>query len=69
MVRSERRIKQLGLIRELGTDELAQAIVDAVRRDRRHVRLPKRDLLFPMLSEAPRRITEALLVGVNTQRR
>jgi short-subunit dehydrogenase len=69
MVRSEQRIKRLGLIRELGADELAEAVVDAVRRNRRHVRLPKRDLLFPMLSEAPRRITEALLVGVNSQRR
>lgn len=52
----------------LVTDTPLQTIVDdtveAVQKNRRHVRHPKRAILFPLLSEAPRRITELLLTGV-----
>ena len=43
---------------------VVDALVDAIERERRHVRLPKRDALFPLLTEAPRRMTEWLLAGV-----
>jgi hypothetical protein len=43
---------------------VADHIVDAVRKDKRHVRLPKRAVLFPMLTNAPRRMVELLLTGV-----
>src|SRR4051794_14167318 len=50
------------------TDTPLQTIVDdtveAVQKNRRHVRHPKRAMLFPLLSESPRRITELLLIGV-----
>ena len=45
-------------------DAVVDALVDAIERERRHVRMPKRDALFPMLTEAPRRMTEWLLAGV-----
>jgi hypothetical protein len=38
--------------------------VEAVQKNRRHVRHPRRAILFPLLSEAPRRITELILTGV-----
>jgi short-subunit dehydrogenase len=57
----------------LVTDTPVQTIVDdtveAVRKGRRHVRHPKRAMLFPMLSEAPRRMTELLLTGVKPRAR
>jgi hypothetical protein len=43
---------------------VADDVVAAVRANRRHVRHPKRALLFPLLTEAPRRICEVLLTGV-----
>ena len=43
---------------------LADEVVEATQRGRRHVRIPKRMALFSMLCEAPRRTTEVLLTGV-----
>jgi hypothetical protein len=43
---------------------VVDALVDAIERDKRHVRLPLRDALFPLIVEAPRRLTELLLMGV-----
>ena len=39
-------------------------LADAIENERKHVRMPARDALFPMIVEAPRRITEWLLAGV-----
>ncbi len=67
MHRRERALARLARLRlsvDLDTDAVVDALVDAIERERRHVRLPKRDALFPMLTEAPRRITEWLLAGV-----
>jgi hypothetical protein len=44
--------------------DVVDALVDAIEKERRHVRMPRRDVLFPMLTEAPRRMTEWLLAGV-----
>ena len=60
------RLRRFGIVVDLDPDAVAAATVDAVARGRRHVRMPKRDVLFPLLVEAPRRITEVLLTGVKT---
>ena len=65
--RALKRLTKLGLVAELDMDHVADALVDAIEHDRRHVRLPRRDALFPLLSEAPRRMTEWLLTGVDPQ--
>jgi uncharacterized protein len=48
-------------------ETVAEHVVSAVMKNRNHVRLPKRAVVFPMLAEAPRRIGELLLVGVPHQ--
>jgi short-subunit dehydrogenase len=64
---TERALARLALLRvsfDLEMHAVVDALVDAIERERRHVRLPKRNALFPMLTEAPRRMTEWLLAGV-----
>jgi uncharacterized protein len=61
---SFRRFYRLQLLVDIDRSVVAAAIVDAVRKDKRHVRLPKRAVLFPMLANAPRRMVELMLVGV-----
>jgi short-subunit dehydrogenase len=58
---------RLHLVTDTPLDTLVNATVDAVEKEQRHVRYPKRALLFPLLTEAPRRITEMMLVGVKHQ--
>jgi short-subunit dehydrogenase len=58
------RLARLQLSVDIELEPLIDEMVDAIEHDRRHVRLPKRDVLFPMMAEAPRRITEWLLAGV-----
>jgi short-subunit dehydrogenase len=58
---------KLHLVTDTPLVTIASATVDAVRKDRRHVRYPKRAIAFPLLSEAPRRITELILTGVKHQ--
>lgn len=60
---------RLHLVTDTPLQTVVEATVDAVEHDRRHVRFPKRALLFPVLSETPRRITELLLTGVKHQAR
>jgi uncharacterized protein len=59
------RYEKLGLLVDVDSDDLAAAIVTAVQRDRRHVRRPRRALPYPLLAEAPRRINELILTGVD----
>jgi short-subunit dehydrogenase len=59
-----RRLERLFLVVDLKMDNVIDALVHAIEHERRHVRMPKRDALFPMMVEAPRRITELLLAGV-----
>jgi short-subunit dehydrogenase len=61
---SFRRGYRLHLVTDTPVDVIAADTVEAVEKDRRHVRHPKRALLFPLLSEAPRRMTEWMLVGI-----
>jgi short-subunit dehydrogenase len=53
--RSFRRFYRLHLLVDVSKETVAAEVVEAVAKDRRHVRIPKRAALFPMLSEAPRR--------------
>ena len=62
--RAVARIRRLGLIKEVKADHVARNVVAAVKANRRHVRMPKRGALYPLFVEAPRRITEILLIGV-----
>jgi short-subunit dehydrogenase len=62
--RSFRRMYRLRLLVDAPLDAIAADVVTAVQRGRRHVRLPKRALPFPLLTEAPRRTVELLLTGV-----
>jgi uncharacterized protein len=48
-------------------EKVADEVVAAVQRGRRHVRIPKRAVLLSLLSEAPRRATELTLTGVPHQ--
>lgn len=66
--RSFARGARLGVLVDLDPDVVARAIVDAVRRDRRHVRLPRRSALLMLLGEAPRRLTEMMLIGMDHHR-
>jgi short-subunit dehydrogenase len=63
--RSMQRIARLGLTYDLPMARVVRAIANGIEQRRRHVRLPRRDLLFPLLTEAPRRVTEVLLRGVD----
>jgi uncharacterized protein len=65
--RSFRRFYRLRLLTEVDREVVAAAVVDAVAKDRRHVRLPKRAAPLPLLTEVPRRTVELLLAGVPHQ--
>jgi uncharacterized protein len=67
--RAWRRLEHLQLIPDISPEKVAAAVVSAVEHDRRHVRLPARATLFPLLVEAPRRTMEWLLAGVDHQSR
>ncbi|MEY2475937.1 MAG: hypothetical protein QOG87_1252 [Actinomycetota bacterium] len=61
---SFQRFYKLHLLADVAKDKVAMDVAEAVEHDRRHVRHPKRALLFPLLSEAPRRIVEVFLTRV-----
>jgi short-subunit dehydrogenase len=58
------RLERLHLSVDLDQAVVVDALADAIEQEKRHVRLPKRAALFPMIVEAPRRLTEMLLAGV-----
>lgn len=58
---------RLHLITDTPIETIADDTVEAVLKNRRHVRHPKRAMLFPLLSEAPRRMSEWLIIGVKAQ--
>jgi hypothetical protein len=60
-----KRLRLLQLIPKKSPELLARRTVTAVQHDRRHVRVPRRLLASYWLGESPRRITEALLTGVD----
>lgn len=58
-----RRFAQAQLLTKDDPADVAASVADAVERDRRHVRTPRRAFALNVLSEAPRRMTELLLAG------
>lgn len=60
------RAHGLHLLRSLGPDEVAGAVVDAVARDRRHVRLPRRAAPLAAVAAAPRALVRTVLTGIPT---
>lgn len=67
--RAFRRLYRLGVLCDTPVDRVVPAALTAVERGRRHVRLPRRALLFPLLAEAPRRIVEWLTAGIDPRAR
>ena len=65
--KSFRRFYRTRLMVDVPREKVADEVVEAVQKGRRHVRLPKRAAAFPILCEAPRRIAEVLLTGVPHQ--
>jgi short-subunit dehydrogenase len=59
-----RRLEQTHVMTKDDPAVLAEAVADAIVHNRRHVRTPRRALALSLLSEAPRRMTELLLAGV-----
>ncbi len=66
---SFRRAALLQLSADVPRTTVARELVRAVQRDRAHVRLPRRSLPFAELVEAPRRIAEVLLTGIDHRER
>lgn len=66
---SFKRFYRLQLLVDVSREVVAADVVTAVQEGRRHVRHPKRAVLFPALAEAPRRIGELLLAGVDPRPR
>jgi short-subunit dehydrogenase len=62
-----RRLRQLQLLPMAKPAKLAANVVDAVSKNRRHVRTPRRLSATFWLGESPRRMTELLLRGVDTR--
>jgi len=59
-----KRVEKLQLVPHMAPHTLADAVVKAVQRNKRHVRFPKRGLLLYLLENAPRRAMAACLAGV-----
>jgi uncharacterized protein len=62
--RSFARFRRLRLIPNISTDRVADAVIDAIRSENRHVRLPRRTAVYPLLHEIPQRLIELMLTGI-----
>ncbi len=65
--KSFERAYRLRAASKVPREKVAEKVVNAVQKDRRHVRVPKRSAGFPMIAEVPRRVTEILLTGIPHQ--
>jgi short-subunit dehydrogenase len=65
--RALQRLETLHLAADLDMDRVAVSLVEAIEHGRRHVRLPRRDAVFPLFTETPRRLTEWLLTGLDPE--
>ena len=61
------RAYRLRAVVKVSREKVADEVVRAVQKDRRHVRVPKRSAGFPMIAEAPRRAAEIMLTGIPHQ--
>jgi short-subunit dehydrogenase len=67
MDRALRRLYRLQIVADVRKETLAAAVLGAVARERRHVRLPKRNVPLSLMTEAPRRVIELALTGVKAR--
>jgi short-subunit dehydrogenase len=58
------RAYRLGLIVDVPRERVADEVVRAVEQDHMHVRLPKRAVGFPLLTQLPREVTRLGLTGI-----
>jgi len=65
--RSFERSYRMRVAVKVSRETVAAEVVEAVRRGRRHVRIPKRMAGFPLLAEMPRRMAEIMLTGIPHQ--
>ena len=65
--RAFERTYRLRLAVKLPPDKVAEEVVRAVQKGRRHVRVPRRMAAFLLLVEVPRRAAEILLTGLPHQ--
>ncbi|POX87520.1 short-chain dehydrogenase [Mycobacterium kansasii] len=64
---SFRRLYRMHLMVDVTREVVADQVVSAVQKGRKHVRLPRRAAVFSMLAEAPRRTAELVLTGIPHQ--
>ena len=62
-----RRFYRMRLTVDVPREKVADEVVDAVQKGRRHVRIPKRAAAFLFLAEVPRRAAEIMLTGIPHQ--
>jgi short-subunit dehydrogenase len=67
--RSFERFYQIKLLVDVPREVVADSVIDAVKHNRRHVRLPRRAALNPIMTEVPRRFVELVLTGVPHQQK
>ena len=65
--KSFERAYRLRVAVKVPRERVAEEVVRAVQKDRRHVRVPKRTALSALIVEAPRRATEIMLTGIPHQ--
>jgi short-subunit dehydrogenase len=58
------RLLRTRLLSMITAGRAAEAICDALERDRRHLRLPRRAIPYALLTQAPRELAAAALTGV-----
>jgi uncharacterized protein len=59
-----RQFYRMRVIADVPRETVADEVVEAVQKGRKHVRMPKRMALQSILAEAPRRITEVMITGI-----
>jgi short-subunit dehydrogenase len=62
--RAYRRLYRTGLFCDISLETVGDAIRDAIRRERAHVRLPRRSALSAQIAQVPRTITNLLTAGI-----
>jgi NAD(P)-dependent dehydrogenase (short-subunit alcohol dehydrogenase family) len=58
------RFRRLQLLPNISSDRVADAVIDAIRAERRHVWLPRRAALYPTLHEIPQQLINLLTFGI-----
>ncbi len=61
------RLESLKLVKDIPMSVVVNALVRALERDKAHVRLPRRDAMFPLLVGLPRSMSRLLLTGVDVR--